>query len=64
MTGDDSSDLRIVVIGAGPGGLRMGVALKQAGFERFAILERIHGGGGTWRRNAYPAAACDIQSAL
>jgi cation diffusion facilitator CzcD-associated flavoprotein CzcO len=57
-------DLRIVVIGAGPGGLCMGVKLKEAGFENFTILERSVGVGGTWRRNTYPGAACDVPSAL
>ncbi len=42
----------------------MGVKLKEAGFEDFVILERSDGVGGTWRRNTYPGAACDIQSAL
>lgn len=42
----------------------MGVKLKEAGFDDFVILERSDGVGGTWRRNTYPGAACDIQSAL
>ena len=57
-------DLRIAIVGAGPGGLCMGVKLAEAGFDRFVILERSDGVGGTWRRNTYPGAACDIQSAL
>jgi cation diffusion facilitator CzcD-associated flavoprotein CzcO len=56
--------VRIVVVGAGPGGLCMGVKLKAAGFEDFLILEREDGVGGTWRRNRYPGAACDVPSAL
>ena len=28
------------------------------------MLERGDGVGGTWRRNTYPGAACDVQSAL
>ena len=42
----------------------MGVKLLDAGFDDFVILERSGGVGGTWRRNTYPGAACDIQSAL
>ena len=56
--------LRIAIIGAGPGGLCMGVTLKRAGFHDFVLLERGDGVGGTWRRNTYPGAACDVQSAL
>ena len=44
-------DLRIAIIGAGPGGLNMGIRLKQAGFEDFVILEKSQGVGGTWNRN-------------
>jgi cation diffusion facilitator CzcD-associated flavoprotein CzcO len=56
--------VRIVIIGAGPGGLCMGVKLLKAGFQDFVIVERGGGVGGTWRRNTYPGAACDVQSAL
>ena len=34
-----SRGLRIAIIGAGPGGLCMGIRLKGAGFEAFEILE-------------------------
>lgn len=57
-------NLRVVIIGAGPGGLCMGVKLQQSGFSDFVLLERGDGVGGTWRRNTYPGAACDVQSAL
>jgi cation diffusion facilitator CzcD-associated flavoprotein CzcO len=56
--------VQIVIVGAGPAGLCMGVKLLEAGFPDFVILERSSGVGGTWRRNTYPGAACDIQSAL
>ncbi len=52
----------IAVIGAGPGGICMGIKLKEAGFHNFVILERSSGIGGTWRRNRYPGCACDIPS--
>ena len=55
---------RIVVIGAGPGGLCMGAKLREAGFDDFVILEQADGVGGTWRHNSYPGAACDIPSHL
>ena len=40
-------DLRIVIIGAGPGGLCMGIRLKQSGIEDFVILEKSSQVGGT-----------------
>jgi cation diffusion facilitator CzcD-associated flavoprotein CzcO len=42
----------------------MGIRLKQAGFERFEILEKAGGVGGTWYYNRYPGCACDIPSHL
>lgn len=53
---------QVAVIGAGPGGIAMGVRLLQAGIEDFVILERADGIGGTWRRKRYPGLACDIAS--
>ena len=55
---------RIAIIGAGPGGLCMGIRLKQAGFENFVILDKADGLGGTWYHNRYPGCACDIPSHL
>jgi cation diffusion facilitator CzcD-associated flavoprotein CzcO len=59
-----SSDLRIAIIGAGPGGLCMAIRLKQAGFEDFVLLEKSQGVGGTWNHNRYPGCECDIPSHL
>jgi cation diffusion facilitator CzcD-associated flavoprotein CzcO len=58
------TSLRIGIIGAGPGGICMGVSLRQAGFERFTILEQAEQVGGVWHHNTYPGAACDIPSHL
>ncbi len=55
---------RIVIIGAGPGGICMGIKLLQAGYENFVILEKAPGLGGTWWHNRYPGAACDVPSHL
>lgn len=55
---------RIVIAGAGPAGLCMGIRLKQAGFDDFVILDKNDGVGGTWRVNQYPGCACDIPSHL
>jgi cyclohexanone monooxygenase len=53
----------VAVIGAGAGGIAMGVALRRAGYD-FTIYERSDGVGGTWRDNTYPGAACDVPSHL
>ena len=55
---------RVVIIGAGFGGLAAAVALRRRGIDDLTIIERSDGVGGTWRRNVYPGAACDIQSHL
>jgi cation diffusion facilitator CzcD-associated flavoprotein CzcO len=39
---------RIVVVGAGFGGIAVGVKLKNAGIETFTIYESSLGVGGTW----------------
>jgi cation diffusion facilitator CzcD-associated flavoprotein CzcO len=53
-----------VIVGAGFGGLCMGIKLREAGVEDFVILEKGSEVGGTWRDNQYPGAACDVQSHL
>ncbi len=55
---------RIAIIGSGFAGLGMGIRLRQAGIEDFAILERADSIGGTWRDNSYPGCAVDVQSHL
>ena len=60
----EHSSYRVVVVGAGFGGLGMAVALEQAGIEDFLIVDRADGLGGTWRDNTYPGAACDVPSRL
>ncbi|MBL3556960.1 MULTISPECIES: flavin-containing monooxygenase [Marinobacter] len=52
----------IIIIGTGFGGLCMAIQLKKAGINRFTMLEKAPGVGGTWRDNTYPGAACDVQS--
>ncbi|WP_102419140.1 NAD(P)/FAD-dependent oxidoreductase [Mycobacterium sp. 4858] len=55
---------KVAIIGAGFGGLAAAVALRRAGIDDLVIIEGDDGVGGTWRRNTYPGAACDIQSHL
>jgi cyclohexanone monooxygenase len=52
------------IIGAGPGGLALGIFLAKAGFDDFTIFDREDGVGGTWRINTYPGLACDVKSHL
>lgn len=56
--------LSVGIIGAGPGGLALGIFLRKAGFEDFTIFDREDGVGGTWRINTYPGLACDVKSHL
>lgn len=55
---------KVAIIGSGFGGLGAAVALRRAGIDDLVIIEAADGVGGTWRRNTYPGAACDIQSHL
>ena len=65
-TSGNGSARRITVgiVGAGFGGLGMGIRLKQAGIYDFTIFERGESVGGVWRANTYPGAACDVPSHL
>ena len=55
---------RVVIIGAGFGGIGMAIRLKQAGIEDFVVVERAGDLGGTWRDNSYPGLTCDVPSQL
>lgn len=59
-----STSPSVGIIGAGPGGLALGIFLKKAGFHDFTIFDREDGVGGTWRINTYPGLACDVKSHL
>lgn len=56
--------VRVVVIGAGFGGLGVAHALREAGVQDVTVLERADDVGGVWRENTYPGAACDVPSPL
>jgi cation diffusion facilitator CzcD-associated flavoprotein CzcO len=56
--------LKVVIIGAGFGGLAAAIRLKQEGEHDFVVLERAGDVGGVWRDNRYPGCACDVQSHL
>jgi cation diffusion facilitator CzcD-associated flavoprotein CzcO len=52
------------IIGAGAGGICAGIKLLESGRQDFVIFDRALRVGGTWHRNTYPGAACDIASHL
>ncbi|OUR90017.1 4-hydroxyacetophenone monooxygenase [Gammaproteobacteria bacterium 42_54_T18] len=56
--------LDVAVVGAGFGGIGLGIKLKQAGVDNFRIFEQASDVGGVWRDNIYPGAACDVPSHL
>ncbi len=56
--------MRIVIIGAGFGGMGAAIRLLRAGFDDVTLLERGPDVGGVWRDNTYPGCACDVQSQL
>ncbi|MBW8751056.1 MAG: NAD(P)/FAD-dependent oxidoreductase [Propionibacteriales bacterium] len=55
---------RIVIIGAGFGGLGTAIELQRHGFTDIVVLEKADRIGGVWRDNTYPNAACDVPSNL
>ena len=64
MTTAQTHDHRIIVIGAGPGGMCTAIKLLEAGIQDFVVLEKASGVGGTWWHNRYPGAECDVKSHL
>lgn len=56
-------DLRVVVIGAGEGGICAAVKLRELGIG-FTVIERNDSVGGVWTENAYPGAGVDTASNL
>ncbi|OBI12899.1 monooxygenase [Mycobacterium sp. E2327] len=55
--------ITVGIIGAGAGGIAMGIQLADGGYD-FTIFDRADGFGGTWRHNTFPGAACDVPSHL
>ncbi|MEU1601555.1 NAD(P)/FAD-dependent oxidoreductase [Streptomyces sp. NPDC005708] len=56
--------MRVVVVGAGFGGIAAAIELGRYGFDDLEILEAAPEPGGTWYFNRYPGAACDVPSHL
>ena len=59
-TNGSSRPVSVGVVGAGFGGVGMGIRLKQEGIDDFTIFERAETVGGVWRANTYPGAGCDV----
>jgi cation diffusion facilitator CzcD-associated flavoprotein CzcO len=56
--------LEVGIVGAGFGGVGLGIQLKRQTDAEFTIFERGETVGGVWRANTYPGAACDVPSHL
>lgn len=54
---------RVIVIGAGFGGIGASIKLAEEGIEH-VILEKLDDVGGTWLSNQYPGCRCDVPSHL
>jgi cation diffusion facilitator CzcD-associated flavoprotein CzcO len=63
-TGAPPEHVEVAIVGAGFGGLCLGIKLLEEGNRDFVILEQGEEVGGTWRDNQYPGAECDVQSHL
>ena len=64
MTDEQTVEVDTIIVGAGIGGLGMGIRLASGTERSFLLLERADDVGGTWRDNTYPGVACDIPSHL
>lgn len=62
-TGTRGRPVRVVVVGAGIGGVGLAIGLRRDGHDVVVVDER-DGVGGTWRAATYPGAACDVPSHL
>jgi 4-hydroxyacetophenone monooxygenase len=56
-----SPDFKVVVIGAGMGGIAAGVQLAEAGYA-IEIFDKNPDAGGTWWENRYPGVGVDTPS--
>ncbi|HUS41445.1 MAG TPA: alpha/beta hydrolase fold domain-containing protein [Ilumatobacteraceae bacterium] len=58
---ESSSEVDVVIVGAGFAGMYELVRMRRAGFSAI-VLETADDVGGTWYWNRYPGARCDILS--
>ena len=59
MTENNTTDVDVVIVGAGFAGMYQLVRMRRAGL-RAVVLETADDVGGTWYWNRYPGARCDI----
>jgi len=64
FTAPRSGGLRVLIVGAGFGGVAAAIELGRHGFTDIRILDAAPELGGTWFYNHYPGAACDVPSHL
>ena len=55
-------DVETLIVGAGFSGIGAAIALDDAGFGDYRIVDAAGGVGGTWFWNSYPGIAVDIPS--
>jgi cation diffusion facilitator CzcD-associated flavoprotein CzcO len=55
---------RVVIVGAGFGGIALALRLRREGVEDVVVLEKEEDLGGTWLVNTYPGCQCDVPSLL
>ncbi|PKS05479.1 hypothetical protein jhhlp_008857 [Lomentospora prolificans] len=60
----DGDEIKVLILGAGYGGLLYAVRLIEAGFkpEDIRVIDAAGGFGGTWYWNRYPGLMCDVES--
>jgi cation diffusion facilitator CzcD-associated flavoprotein CzcO len=56
--------MRVIIVGAGFGGIAAAIELRRHGFDDVTVLESAPELGGTWYYNSYPGATCDVPSHL
>jgi len=54
--------MRVIIVGAGFGGIAAAIELRRHGFDDVTLLEAAPELGGTWHYNSYPGSACDVPS--
>ncbi|KIW36226.1 uncharacterized protein PV06_11497 [Exophiala oligosperma] len=63
---EDGDHVRVLILGAGYGGLTYAVRLMEASIDvkDMLLVDAAGGFGGTWYWNRYPGLMCDVQSTL
>ncbi|KAI1115877.1 putative cyclohexanone monooxygenase [Nemania sp. NC0429] len=59
-----TSEVKVLIVGAGIGGIVAAVKLLDQGVDDFVMIDKASRFGGTWAWNQFPGAACDVESYL